>query len=238
VPLALSPPQRKLTNPQSGLAYDLEGPDAAAVTIPPAPTFNSAEMAAEMAEEYWMALLRDVVFINYLGDAEIGNAATSLGTFTRFTGPTTTGSLFRGTLPGDNLGPYVSQFLLRGVNAPLTGLTPQDGIITYGSLRIDQRQDTVMPPANFLDTFAQWLAIQNGAEPAPGSNLPRDPTRRFIRNGRDLGHLVRPDRAYQHYLNAALILMSLDPFSRTIPDRSPLNGTDPGNPYGSRSANQ
>ena len=64
----------------------------------------------------------------------------------------------------------------------------------------------------FLNAFPEWLDIQNGANPAPASNLPRDLTRRFIRNGRDLGHLVRPNRAYQHYLNAALILMSVDPF--------------------------
>jgi hypothetical protein len=126
-------------------------------------------MAAEMAEEYWMALLRDVNFIDY-GTATntddplivpntTANAASSLGTFTRFTGPTTAASLFRGTLPGDNLGPYVSQFLLRGVNAPLLGLTPQAGIITFGSLRIDQRQDTIkVPPpprVDFLNTFPE-----------------------------------------------------------------------------------
>lgn len=59
------PLPRRLKNPQAGLAYDLQGPDVAAVAIPPAPTFNSAETAAEMAEVYWMALLRDVNFTEY-----------------------------------------------------------------------------------------------------------------------------------------------------------------------------
>src|SRR5437868_1429948 len=33
----------KLTNPQAGLAFDLEGPDAQALTIPPAPRIDSPE---------------------------------------------------------------------------------------------------------------------------------------------------------------------------------------------------
>ena len=62
------PPLRnrlKLTNPQAGLAFDLEGPDAQAVTMPPAPRIDSAQNSAEMGELYWMALLRDVSFIDY-----------------------------------------------------------------------------------------------------------------------------------------------------------------------------
>ncbi|HYR07062.1 MAG TPA: hypothetical protein VEQ60_04825, partial [Longimicrobium sp.] len=45
----LQPPNAvKLTNPQAGLAFDLEGPDAQAVTQPPAPRFDSEHTAAEM----------------------------------------------------------------------------------------------------------------------------------------------------------------------------------------------
>jgi hypothetical protein len=54
-----------LTNPQSGLAFDLEGPDAQAATMPPAPRIDSPENSAEMGELYWMALLRDVSFTDY-----------------------------------------------------------------------------------------------------------------------------------------------------------------------------
>jgi len=39
---------RKLTNPQSGLAFDLEGPDSHQMAIPPAPTITSAWGAGEM----------------------------------------------------------------------------------------------------------------------------------------------------------------------------------------------
>jgi len=53
---------RKLTNPQAGLAFDMEGPDSHALVQPPAPAFASREQAAEISENYWMALLRDVPF--------------------------------------------------------------------------------------------------------------------------------------------------------------------------------
>ncbi|HYO74596.1 MAG TPA: hypothetical protein VEU33_51840, partial [Archangium sp.] len=59
----------KLTNPQAGLAFALEAPDAQAVTMPPAPRFDSEQTAAEMGELYWMALARDVPFINYTTEA-------------------------------------------------------------------------------------------------------------------------------------------------------------------------
>jgi hypothetical protein len=91
------PPLRKrlkLTNPQAGLAFDLEGPDAQAVTMPPAPRIDSAQNSAEMGELYWMALLRDVSFIDYgtgLNTDAAGlttAAANSLtNEFTDFRGP-------------------------------------------------------------------------------------------------------------------------------------------------------
>lgn len=51
---------RKLTNPQSGLAKDREGPDPANMKLRSAPKVNSKEAAAEAVELYWMSLLRDV----------------------------------------------------------------------------------------------------------------------------------------------------------------------------------
>ena len=46
----------------AGLTFDLEGADAQAFTMPPAPSADSQELIAEMAEVYWMALARDVPF--------------------------------------------------------------------------------------------------------------------------------------------------------------------------------
>src|SRR5690349_15956881 len=65
-----------LTNPQSGLAFDMQGPDAHALVQPPAPAFASRQTAAEISENYWMALLRDVPYSQYAGNA-IANAAAA-----------------------------------------------------------------------------------------------------------------------------------------------------------------
>jgi hypothetical protein len=62
IPLGLG---RKLTNPQAGLAFDLEGPDSHHLSMRPPPTIASAEAASELAELYWMALARDVHFLDY-----------------------------------------------------------------------------------------------------------------------------------------------------------------------------
>lgn len=50
--------------------------------------------------------------------------------------------LFRGVGPGEQEGPYLSQFLLignTGVNAADNAHTIADGMVAYGALRVDQR---------------------------------------------------------------------------------------------------
>jgi membrane-associated phospholipid phosphatase len=235
-----------LTNPQSGLAFDLEGPDAQAVTMPPAPRIDSPENSAEMGELYWMALLRDVSFTDYGTGANTDAptaafpggpttaAANSLtNEFSDFRGPqdgagnVTPNTLFRGFTRGDLVGPYISQFLLIGNADPPLGLTPEDGQITYGTLKINQRQRTVLSPAaggiDFLTTFPDWLAVQRGRDDKGADMF--DPQLLFIRNLRDLANYVHFDALYEAYLNACLILLSLLP-----PPSSPP--FDPGNPYG------
>jgi hypothetical protein len=49
-------------SPRAGHYFDLQGPDADEVGMAPAPELGSAELTAEMAEVYAMALLRDVPF--------------------------------------------------------------------------------------------------------------------------------------------------------------------------------
>src|SRR6266536_4432190 len=147
-----------LVNPQAGLAFDLEGADAQAVTIPPAPRMDSAETAAEMAELYWMALLRDVHFKNYdpaAPDPLVTNAVRSLNTFSEFKGPKQGGvvtpeTLFRGIGHGNLAGPYVSQFLLKP--------------IPYGSLTIEQLNRVAKRGQDYLTKFPEWLKVQNGVD--------------------------------------------------------------------------
>lgn len=60
---------RTLESPLAGHTYDLSGPDADAVEMPPAPALGSDELVAEMAELYAMALLRDVPFTEFEASA-------------------------------------------------------------------------------------------------------------------------------------------------------------------------
>ncbi len=60
-------------SPRAGHVFELQGPDAGAVGMAPAPRAGSSELAAEMAEVYGLALLRDVPFTTICagGDARL-----------------------------------------------------------------------------------------------------------------------------------------------------------------------
>jgi hypothetical protein len=221
----LQPPGAvKLTNPQAGLAFDLQGPDAQAVTQPPAPRFDSAQTAAEMGELYWMALARDVPFIQYPSEAATPNsiidrAIRSLNTeFPQFGGtvPVTVKNLFRGIFPGEQTGPYVSQFLWKGNIDPRKpdgqGRDADEGFITYGTQVIDQRHWTVQgfpqlgAAADYLTRFSDWLAVQNGRDDRGRERF--DTTRRFIRSLRDGANFVHFDQVVNAFWNATFLLIS------------------------------
>lgn len=205
---------RKLVDPQAGLATDLEGPDPKKLAILSAPSLSSAEEAAEGVELYWMALLRDVPFTRFGTDAQVAVAAGEISGLKDFTGPKIGGkvtpqSIFRGCFEGDNVGPYVSQFMLQDIQ--------------YGSLTIKQLQQTVegekeagAGKADYLTAFPAWLEAQNGRPTFPPQKIVEG---RYLRNMRDLAHYVHVDALYEAYLNACLIL--LDHGARF----------DPGNPY-------
>lgn len=53
---------RKWESPLGGLNSDITGPCIGGVSLPPAPSLGSSELAAEMAEVYAMALMRDIAF--------------------------------------------------------------------------------------------------------------------------------------------------------------------------------
>jgi hypothetical protein len=198
--------ERKLTNPQAGLAFDLEGADAQSFTIPAAPSFNSLEIAAEIAENYWMALLRDVSFTEYTNHPIAEAAAKDLSLFgTEFKGPkdnqgkVTTHLLFRGITPGDIKGPYMSQFWYHDCN--------------FGANNINQKIKTVRGKNNggqdYMTDFNSWLSIQRGFIPTHDQSI-YDPILRYIRNGRDLSEWVHVDVLFQSYFQAFLILTTLE----------------------------
>jgi hypothetical protein len=201
---------RKWVNPRAGLAFDLEGPDSAAVAMPPAPSVDSAQAAGEAVELYWMALLRDVPFAEYAANTLAQDAIADLNNLSDFRGPkiggaVTAQSLFRGETPGELVGPYISQFLLLD--------------IPFGSLTISQRQITAQPNVDYMTSWGAWLDVQNG-EDTGGTDV-FDTTPRYIRNGRDLATYVHFDALYEAYLNACLILLgSKAPFDAGMPYRS------------------
>ncbi len=203
---------RPQLNPQVAFAFDLQAPDSHGLVCPPAPKLSSSEFAGEMVENYWMALLRDVPFTEYENAPELVVAASeSLSRIRGFQGPrqggrVTPGTLFRGMTPGDLIGPYVSQFLLRDV--------------PFGPRVVSGRQDTVQPGLDFVTDWDEYLAIQRGVNRTTQRDFNH---RRYIQTPRDLAHYVHFDMAYQPYLDAAVILLNSG-----IP---PSELLDPGNPY-------
>ena len=199
---------RLLTNPQAGLAFDMEGPDAHALVQPPAPAFASRAQAAEISENYWMALLRDVPFSQYATNPIANAAAADLSLYgndfagAKIGGTVTPGSLFRGRTPGDLQGPFISQFFYQDCN--------------FGANKIEQKIRTTMPGIDYMTDFATWLAVQRGAS-QPGDVF--DPVPRYMRSGRDIGQWVHVDVLFQGYFQAFLVLAGAGaPF-------------DDGNPY-------
>ncbi len=196
-----------LANPSAGLTFQLEGLDPQAVTMPPAPTFSSAQTAGEMVELYWMALTRDVPFLNYGTDPNIAAAVAELNTLSDFRGArvggvVTSQSLFRGILAGDLTGPYISQFLVQP--------------FSWGAIRVDPRITVGTPGVDYMTNAGAYLAIQNGVA-APQPQLLAIP--RYISNMRDLASYVHVDAASQAFLQAALYMLG---------SGVPLN---PGNPF-------
>ncbi len=234
-----------LINPQAGLASDRLTHHPASYSIPPAPKVLSTTAAAEMTELYWMALLRDVPFDQFDSNSDIATAATEIhGRFQTAVGDTgdaghlktgidvpgraghldaiTHQNIFRLGLPGEELGPMVSQFFVRDAH--------------YGTQTINQMQRPYIKGQNYLTDFDSWLAAQNTgrdgnitardpygqdyshANENSDSNFEKKP--RYISTPRDLARFVNKDALHQAYFNAAILLLS--------------GGAKwtPGNPYG------
>lgn len=313
-------PVRKQTNPQSGVAFDLEGADAFAANLLTFGTNpsnglaslrrvpridgkdadgkpqNDRENAAEMIELYWMALVRDLHFKEFKPGGRLSNPPAGWGETAVGAGDTlidkavkdfnrqveangkklwqyfddvtpyptenvpgsgvqvTHKTIFRGSAFGDNVGPFISQFLLRGMTVRCNRSRdirhlPEEGVIPHGTVTLLQRQQTVLPYIDFLRDVASWRCVEQGSDDPTGT----DPFEcgednkdgRFIRNLRDLSNWVHVDYLYQHFLNAALIMLTepplempgtltvqrrtLDSFNAAMPMR-PF-ALDPGLPY-------
>ena len=123
----------------------------------------------------------------------------SASAFTKFTPQT----LFRLGLPGDDVGPMISQFFQRP--------------ITFGTQTIDARQRPYIAGFDFLTDFDDWLGAQNTGRDADGRAYPSaneqddsffEKHERYFATMRDLARFVNKDALHQAYFNAALILLS------------------------------
>jgi hypothetical protein len=241
--------QRRLVNPQGGLAYQLEDVAITQLAAPPAPALASADNAAEIVELYWQSLVRDVPFINWGTDPTIAAAISDLNARFKFyaglpqneivppgrtprpeprgfptqpmtplgqtPGPgnnITLKTVFRGFTKGDQIGPYLSQFLIR--DAP------------YGAQTIPAQiqpavvQDYMMDPTS-------WLNVQRGCMPPP---VGLQSFRRYLSNARDITRYIEFDLITEPYINALGLLIMM-------PDTQRIDGGgfgipfDPNNPY-------
>lgn len=229
----------------AGLVFDLQGPDAQSITMPPAPTVGSDEYAAEVAEVYEMALLRDVPFAEFDTNPAVAESIDRLNNLAWFQdttlpltdaararrrGELTPQNAFRGNAFGDTKGPYISQFLCRGT--PELGDDRDgvlDGLVAYGAMVFDNKVRTATPNKDYMTTWQWWLDVQNGADlrgretyengrdTSYGCSDPL-PKYRFITTPRDLATYVHYDALYQAYLNACLSMLALGvPFDPGIP---------------------
>jgi hypothetical protein len=199
---------RTLNGPQGGLAFYLDCLDASQFGVPPAPALASEAYATELIELYWASLLRDVAFTDYPTKQVAVDAATELNGLSTYTGPrdsanqVTPDLLFRGSFPGEDLGPYISQFLLKPTS--------------FGALPIIQKYTTNKQHADFMLDPTEFLQVQNGI--ATGKTLTPG-TARYLNDGRGLAAYTHEDVLYEAYFIAYLVLSTL---------KVPLN---PGNPY-------
>ncbi len=202
----------------AGLAFDLQGPDAQSVTMPPPPALGSDELTAEMAEVYCQAVLRDIPFTEFSSRNEVQNCIDGLNQLPFFTNDFRGGepdlsseSVFRGFTEGDQVGPYLSQFLLCGNNGRNKKGEPtefgiKDGLINYGAITIDQ-QVRQAEQKDYMTEWKEYIDVQNGADFRGQEDYAYRRVRRFITTGRDLATYVHYDALYQAYLNACLILL-------------------------------
>lgn len=206
-----------LNGPMGALAFDLEGLDAFATVIPPAPSVTSAQTAAEQVEHYWAALMRDVHFTDYPASSLAAQACADLNKMSyvqshnsHFPYPVTPQNLFCGQIvlgDGNVQGPYLSQFL---VQPTFFGAQPM-------SQQCRRHLSVSEGGADYLTDPAEYQNVESGFPP-PFSLL-YDPVYRYMRMGRDLAAYTHVDALHQAYFVACLVLAEL---------HTPVN---PGNPY-------
>ena len=220
---------RQWEAPTAGVVHELEGPDAQAVTIPPAPPLldstrnTNPELIFEMAEVYELAILRDVPLNNFDNKNTTDELTASIARLNNLdyvnnqngrprkvnqAGELDLQTVFRGSSPGVEVGPYLSQFLLIG-NKGVNGVdNTTTGRIAYGVQQIDQRVP-VASVQNYMTQWENYVRVQRGIKQERETYVEGNGSHRFIYTPRDLATYVHYDALYQAYLNACFILLGM-----------------------------
>lgn len=205
--------KRTLNGPMGAWAYAFMGADGSQfgdLVVPPAPTVDSEAYATELIELYWASLLRDVPFSEYPTNKIAIDAAKELSGRADYAGPrdpvtnhVTAELLFRGGYAGETTGPYMSQFLITPTN--------------FGAADFPQKYTTYMPGVDYMTDLQTWFAVQNGI--GTGLMDQKDPTPRYLHNGRGLAAFTHVDELYQSYFTAYLVLdnMATPPYNPANP---------------------
>lgn len=220
--------RRQWEAPTAGTAYDLQGPDCQAVTMAPAPALCSDELDFEMAEVYELALLRDVKLSEFeeSGGNGISDAVTRMNNLDYAkdgfpvrprvvggNGKLTKQTAFRGSSPGVEVGPYLSQFMMIGNRDLDRDGDVGAGNIAYGALNISQKVPVAEAGLDYMMAWDEWVDVQNGCDVNAGTGEPGQKftpgERRFICTPRDLATYVHYDALYEAYLNACLIMLGM-----------------------------
>jgi hypothetical protein len=212
----------RIASPLGGSSFSISVPDSQSIEVSLPHSFCSINLAAEMTELYWMALLRDVHFSDYETSPLVAEAIEELsafpsGLFPRdpSSGIITPSSLFLVEYPGVLAGPRVSQFLL------------QDYV--FDGVLVKQKLSTPLSVMDadgidFLTDYDEWLVVQKGFPSGTNPGEPRmDPQPRSIRNMRDMGWNAYQSSVISTYLKAALLLLNLG--REVLDDANPYKST-------------
>lgn len=184
---------RGQANPLNAYCFQLIGADSHNQGMAPAPAFASRNTAIDMVERYWMALCRDVPFIEYDSNPTVAAACAdlnALGFEDEFGFECTPQTLFRAAYPAAQVGPHVSQFLLND--------------FVFGNQRIVQASRYPQPGLDYMTTWSSFAAINDGTVDPSGTDVLLGERR--ISTLRDSCQWVHVDYPFQAPLWAAVQL--------------------------------
>lgn len=226
---------QKLVNPQGSAVFSLEGTDSSLIPIESFPILSSEKAAAQLIENYLLALCRDVFFEDY-GTGLRTDADGKGGSLTlmaarvlndlgsAYTGPRTsdgtidTTVLFRGNNKGALVGPYGSQFLYQPLTICAAKFPPAVGIEKIQEKFLKPQVWPYATGRNFGIAWNDFIDLENGGVPQSYEKSDYSDTPRHIVNGRDLSTIVHWDLPYEAAYNALIVLFANRfPFSPSSP---------------------